>query len=301
MFLTDTKLIFSRLRSAAYGLSAAGLFCVCLLNSAEAQRVVSSRPTPGVDRLDSDEASERLKAFRQQRLAGDYCFRFELVHLPSKAKKRVYTGTMWGSWNGSGPITRFQIFSDSSDLGSGVIELIIQNGEAAKAWLRRGVIGDFELLEGADLFKPLLPGIAYRPFDLQMPFIYWDNFKYVGTGVVQSRSVQQFEMYPPEDSYANENGVHAVRLGLDDNYDALLRVEVLDTSGDELTRFTIGGWKKVEGQYVVKEVTIKDYTTGDRTRFEVEASSVGLKLNPAIFNVDRLVEPPYIPESNFTR
>lgn len=237
-------------------------------------------------RIDQEEGVRRMDAFRSQRLDGDYCFRFELEHLPRRGDKTTYLGTMWGSWNEHGPINRFEILpsADSAGGGSEVVELIVQNGVEPHVWIRRGRSGSFDEITGPALFEPVIPGVVYSPFDLQMPFIYWDDFSYEGPVRVQSRIAQQFLMSPPEGSLSGERGIGAVRVCLDDSYDALLRIEVLDGDGDELSRFTVESFKKVQGQYIVKEITLKDYATRDRTRFQVKAASVGLSLKAQVFD-----------------
>lgn len=284
MCIDQINLFFSKLRSAVSVSAVAGLFCICVSSSASAQRA-DHKESPYV-KIDQEEGVRRMAAFRSQRLEGDYCFRFELEHLPRRGDKKTYLGTMWGSWNEQGPITRFEIFpSENSVEGeAAVVELIVQNGIDPHAWIRHGRSGSFNKITGDALFEPVLPGVVYSPFDLQMPFIYWDSFSYEGPVRVQSRIAQQFLMSPPEASLSDARGIGAVRVCLDDSYDALLRIEVLNGDGDELSRFTVESFKKVQGQYIVKEITLKNYATRDRTRFKVKEASVGQKLQPHFFD-----------------
>lgn len=303
MRFTYIKNFSFNLRSAVFGFTAAGLFFVCSSTMNWAQRAGGDAPSRFMERIDQEEGLKRMAAFRGQRLDGDYCFRFELEHLPRRGNKVTYSGTMWGSWNEKGPITRFKLFSkdtlSGAEIKSDTVELIVQNGACAQAWIRKDGSSEFELIQGEALFTPIIPGVVYTPFDLQMPFIYWADFIYEGPGRVQSRIAQQFLMYPPAASQAVAPEIGAVRIGLDDAYDALLRVEVLDAAGDELSRFTVESFKKVQEQYIVKEITLKDYGTRDRTRFQVKAASVGLIFNPLFFCADQTVEPPFISDAMF--
>jgi hypothetical protein len=209
---------------------------------------------------------------------------------------------MWGSWNEIGPVSRFEINSGSKKSGGGrsdVVELIVQNGAQPHAWIRKDGEQYFEPIVGDAVFAPIIEGVVYAPFDLQMPFIYWSDFEYEGPGRVNSRIAQQFRMLPPAGSVEAQRGVSAVRIALDDTYNALLRIEVLDAADEELSRFTVESFKKVQEQYIVKEVTLKDYQAKERTRFKVKSASVGLILDPAIFDVDAHVEVPVIPMSLF--
>lgn len=304
MYLNSVKRIQFKRRPAILGYALAGLFCVFTASSTYAQeRAGGDAPSRFMERIDQEEGVRRMAAFRGQRLEGDYCFRFELEHLPRRGKATTYYGTMWGSWNEVGPVTRIELIADNSDTDSvqvhDTIELIIQNGIDSKVWSRKNREGAFVAVSDAGLFEPVIPGIVYSAFDLQMPFIYWDQFTYEGPSRVQSRVAQQFLMFPPEDDAALDRGIGAVRVGLDDTYDALLRVEVLNTAGEELSRFTVESFKKVQGQYIVKEVTLKDYASKDRTRFKVKAASVGLGLNDLIFKPCYTEAPFGLPNSMF--
>lgn len=275
-------------------------FYACTPLSCEAQM-----PRKGDGRyqeIDAEEGRKRLAYFRNQRLDGDYCFRFELEHLPRRGKAVRYTGTMWGTWSEAGPMTRLHL-DVAADQGSTaeavVIEYLFQNGPQPKAWLKNRETGSFDLLTGDLLMKPILEGIVYSPFDLQMPFIYWSDYDYEGPVRVKSRVAQTFLMHAPaeaEDAWAG-----SVRIGIDDVYNALLRIEVLETKDRMRSQFTIESFKKVQGQYIVKQVVLKDLATKDRTRFKVKQASVGLLLDDAWFDPDGSVHQPVIEDDQFQK
>ena len=95
-------------RSAVCGLTVAGLFCAYLQAPAQV-RLGGERASRFMERIDAEEGAQRLAAFRRQRLEGDFCFEFELAHKPRRGRTIPYAGIMWGSWNESGPITRFRV------------------------------------------------------------------------------------------------------------------------------------------------------------------------------------------------
>ncbi len=287
-------------RSAVIGFTVAGLFCLCVLGHGQ-ERAAGEKRSRFMERIDPEEGAKRLAAFRAQRLQGDYCFGFSLEHKPRRAPTVRYDGMMWGSWNEDGPVTRFRVFpnkkSDGSD-NSEPVELIIQNGPNQKAWIRRSAGGKFKLLKGGALFEPILPGLLYSAFDLQMPFVYWEDFTYEGPTLIgTSRVAQQFLMHPPEGSASAGRGIAGVRVGLDDTYDALWRVEVVDEDGENVSRFSVESFKKVQEQYIVKTITLKDYVTKDRTTFEVNTASLRLSLNRDLFCPSMpLLLDDYVPE-----
>lgn len=283
-------------RSAVFGFAAVGLFYVCSALQAVAQQ--PPRNDTRYEVIDAEEGERRMAAFRRQRLDGDYCFRFELEHLPRRGKRVFYYGTMWGSWNEQGPVSRIKL---SAEQGSrvaetnSVIEMIFQNGPQPKAWLRKARSDEFHELTGDALLQPILPGIVYTPFDLQMPFLYWNDFIYEGPVRVKSRVAQTFVMSPPDEMV----GMQSVRIGIDDAYNALLRIEVLSEGTEPRSQFTVESFKKVQDQWIVKRIVLRDATTGDRTRFKVQAASVGLILPDQVFIPQRDVSFPIIPEAMF--
>jgi len=264
-----------------------GLFFV--FSQAVAQRVGGDEARRGMERIDEEEGALRLESFRQQRLDGDFVFEFQLEHKPRRGRTVRYDGIMWGSWNEQGPITRFAILPDGlveSDFESSAIEVIVQNGPAPQAWIKKQGEDGFVLIEDEALFEPILPGVLYSVFDLQMPFIYWQDYVYEGPALVgASRVAQRFLMLPPEGSVSMQRGIKGVRIGLDDTYNALWRIEVINEDGSVGSRFAVESFKKVEEQYIVKRITLTDYPSKDRTTFNVTEASVGLELDAKNFEV----------------
>ena len=72
--------------------------------------------------------------------------------------------------------------------------------------------------------------------------------------------------------------------GIDDAYNALLHIEVLEKPDRKRSSFTVESFKKVQGQWIVKYIVMKDWKSRDRTRFKVLSASVGLSFPEAIFS-----------------
>lgn len=262
-----------------------GLFFVLL--SSDAQRPLNDVVKPGMERINEEEGARRLEAFRRQRLEGDYVFEFQLEHKPRRARTVRYDGIMWGTWNDKGALTRLKVLSGEAgdNTSSTLVELIIQNGSEPSAWIRRDATEEFKPVQGEALFEPLLPGLVYSVFDLQMPFIYWDEFIYEGPSLVgASRVAQRFLMIPPEDSESARQGIKGVRILLDNTYNAILRIEVIDNDESVKSEFSVESLKKIEGQYIVKKITIEESSSKDRTTFRVMDADVGIRLDRDIFD-----------------
>jgi len=256
-----------------------------------------------MEKIDLEEGAKRMASFRAQRLEGDFCFKFQLEQKPRRGKTVRYDGVMYGSWNERGPVSRFQLFPEQigkeAPIGLSAIEMIVQNGVAPEVWVRRHASERFTLIADEALFEPIFEGVLYTPFDLQMPFIFWEDYVYEGPSRVLSRIGQRFLMQPPEGSLAAQNGVTAVRIALDDAYYALLQVEVLGADGHERSRFTVESLKKVQGQYIVKEIKLKNLFSKDATSFNVKAASVGLIFDAAVFDPRGNADAPVISAALF--
>ena len=289
MRFLDKADFFYRQRPTVRFWAIAGLFFCLLQSLLLGQRLLDERAQPGMECIDQKEGAQRLASFRQQRLNGDYVFEFQLEHKPRRARTTRKAGVMWGTWNAQGALTRIRIFTDSDAEDaprSNAIDWIVQSGPAPQAWIREHEQMEFRPVKGKALFEPLLEGLNYSVFDLQMPFIHWNEFEYEGPELVgATRVAQSFLMFAPEESPSRAHGIAAVRIGLDDTYNALLRIEVLGDDGEEHSRFQVESFKKVGGEYIVKKITLTDYPSKDRTTFNVTDASVGLELDPDLFAV----------------
>ena len=263
----------------------AGLAAVCAARAQQPGAPVRER---FMESIDPETGARKLRSFRNQRLEGDYFFRFVFEHLPRRARKSEYRGHMWGTWNERGPLSRIRLWTGESAQGEDGApeEWILQGGASPEAWHREGRDGGFRKIRGDALFAPVFEGVLHTPFDLLMPFTHWTQYEYEGPARVRSRIVQEFLMQAPEGGRAEAAGVSAVRIALDDAYDALLRAEVLGDDGSVVSRFAVESFKKVGGRYIVKEITLEDTASGDRTRFSVRAAAVGLDLDPALFDAE---------------
>jgi hypothetical protein len=73
-----------------------------------------------------------------------------------------------------------------------------------------------------------------------------------------------------------------------------LKVEVLGEDAVPYSSFTVRGLKKVQGQYIVKTIQLKDLRSRDATDFKVKSASIEILLNPEVFNPNSNVALPEI-------
>lgn len=272
------------------------LICLC-----PALQAAQSDLRPRVmEHLEEEEAAKILGNFRTQWLDKNFCFQFQLEHKPRRGRKVRYDGIMYGSWNKGGPVSRVRLFTD--ELGKDTaatqspVEIIVQNGMSPKVWIRRQNSQPFVEIGDESMFEPIFDGVVYSPFDLQMPFIFWQKYAYEGPSRVLSRIGQKFLMHAPEGSLADTEGISAVRVSVDDTYYALLRAEVLQGDKKVRSRFTVRGIKKAQDRHIVSKIELKNMLTKDATDFKVKAAGLGMEFDKALFDPEGAEELPGIRE-----
>ncbi len=256
-----------------------------------------------VNEIDQEEGVRRIESFRNSRLRGDYIFDFELRYMPRSGEDEVYLGSLSGTWNDIGPVTRMDVTvtnTESPEVGGEALEamksfqLLVQNGR--ERWVERRINGGpIEVVESADLFEPVLPGLTYSAFDLQMPFIFWDEFAYEGSQRVKGRPAHLFLMYPPDKVKAANPNLYAVRMALDNDYNALLRVELINQEDTVYKSFRVLNFKKVSEEWIIKTIDLVNDLDRDKTRLRVLAAALGLNLNAKGLAKGGLLEPLDLP------
>lgn len=230
--------------------------------------------------VNEEQGRQIIERFRAQRLSGDFFFHFELVQIPRRGQEIRFEGSMWGTWTPEGPLTRVAVWGRGRQAQT-LRQFIILSGRTPRAWLTMAD-GQVRELDQAQMIEPLLPQLLYTPFDLAMPFVYWDA-TYIGPDRVRGRRAQVFLMQAPESVRSVRPDWDLVQVALDDEFDALLRAQIVDAGRAVQRSFSIRSFKEVNGQYIIKGVDLVDEASRDRTRFEVLAAAVGLRLPPELF------------------
>ncbi len=250
--------------------------------------------------LDKEEGDRVIERFRSLRWRGDFSFKFELRNIPRRGRGSVFIGELWGKTNKSGPLHRV-IISSTDHEDPKIIDLISQNGLEPHIWVFSGnpEAPVLELNEN-DMFSPLLEGLQYSPFDLQMPFIYWDNYVYEGANRTKGRKAYRFLFYPPDTIAKINPDLGAVRVYLDAKFNALLKAEMLDPEGRPIRSYKIIKLKKVQDQMIPRVIDLVDVRTRNKTRFTVVAAAMNLQLPQSNFRPQEFAkEPVKIPLDQF--
>ncbi len=258
-----------------------------------APRPANEAPAPFLQLGEPDQAegAKALEQLRRQGIAGDYYLEFQLRLMPRRGAERLFSGAMWGAQNDAGLVSRVQLAAGSPEAR----DLLIQNGSQPAVWESSPAHPAAVALDGAKLFQPLLPGIDITPFDLQMPFIHWADFRYDGLTRFAGRPAHMFLLRPPAAFAAANPGLKGVRVQLDSQFNALVQVELLG-DGDRVTKTTtVVDLKKVSGQWIVKTIDVRDETTKNKTRLSITGAALGLTLADAIFQPAELAIAPAVP------
>ncbi len=257
--------------AAARGTAAALLGLMGI--AAPAQR--HQPPPPGyleLSRPDKAEGRKILEEFRQQGISGDYFLEFKLDVLPRQGPEWTLQGRMWGSRNAEGPVTRIDI--QPRQTGQPEVRLLVQNGRTPAMWRwTSGSSGPPERLGVEASFTPI-EGTVVTPFDLQQPFLYWTDFDYEGLVRMHGRPTYQFLLRPPAELAARHPELTGVRVYLDTQYDALVQAELIGKDGTPLKSFSLLDLKKIDDQWLVKAVDVRNERTRDKTRFVITSAAL---------------------------
>ncbi len=236
-----------------------------------------------------------LQAFRQQGIAGTYWLAFELRVMPRKGAERTVAGQLLGTRSDGGPVSRLTMPGEHG--AASEQRWLIQSGAQPAAWSWQSGAAAPLVLTGADSFRSV-SGTDLTLFDLQMPFLYWEDFVYEGLAKIRGRPAHSFVLYPPAGQAAQRSQLTGVRVALDTQFGALVQAELLGPNGKPEKSITILGLKKVGEQWLVREIDLRNAVTRDKTRFIVKSAALNLQLPADTFAASALArEAPVIPSA----
>lgn len=263
----------------------------CLGGSLWAQEKIY-RPSPSyvqIGKPDQAEGKRILEDFRRRTLAGDMYLEFELRVMPRRGETWIVPARLWTGRNDLGPIWRLELLPKDA---AQRCTLLVQNGPRNALWRWPAAIsakGGQAL--GREAMFERLAGTDLTAFDLQMPFVYWDDFVFEGVARVRGRPAHVFLMYPPAEVSSARPDLTGVRVYLDTQFNALVQSEQYGAQGALLKSVTILDLKKVDDQWIPKTIDVRDEETRNKTRFAVTRAAVGQDFLPVVFSPEVLDEP----------
>jgi hypothetical protein len=224
-----------------------------------------------------EEADEFLQTFRGMRLATDFVWKFELKYIPSSGNEVIYEGIYYGSWYFDTPISRITLLPNQHLAKQ--IEFIFHNGIDPRIWK----IEDETISEVPQdqWTEELVPGSIYRPFDILLPYVFWQDYKYLGPDKQKSRPVQKFQMLKPEGSPAI--WPDSIEMNIDDDYFVMIGSEV-NKNGKAIRRFRITGYENVQQNWILESTEIINFENNDKTELTVKEAAMNIHLPEAMFN-----------------
>ena len=224
-----------------------------------------------------------------------YAFRFRLRHMPRRGKEFSRTGTIYGLALGHG-LSRIDFDPTSIDTHSK--KFLLQNGPKPSVWVYLPSENKSKLLNEVELFQPLIAEMNQSPFDMLMPFVFW-NAEYVKSGKVAGRPSHLYSFSAPQWVQNTRPEITQIIMALDENYEAPLRIETFARSSVPDRTFILNSLKKVSDHWIVKSLDCKDRQTRSNTRFEVISAALNLDLDLSLMSAAGLLNKPLIPEDAF--
>jgi hypothetical protein len=138
-----------------------------------------------------------------------------------------------------------------------------------------GHISPSHELAGADAMIPFA-GSDFWVADLGLEFFHWPGQKVLKHELRRGRACTVLESTNPDPS---ANGYSRVVSWIDHESGGIVQAEAYDANGRLLKEFNPRSFKKLNGQWELQEMEIRNVQTGSRTRleFEVPEERVGLK------------------------
>ena len=272
---------------------AACLLCFIALGAASFGQPKTYRPPPNYVQFgkpDQAEGRRIIEDFRLRGLPSGLYLEFELQVMPRRGEGRTVPARLWIGRNEKGPIWRLELAPDDVTAQQ---RLLVQNGPQSALWSWR--LGSTVTPLGVDALFDRLADTDLTAFDLQWPFLFWNDFVYEGLARVRGRPAHVFLMYPPAEVTARRPALTGVRIYLDTQFNALVQAEQIGAENSLLKSITILDLKKIDEQWIPKSIDVRDEETRNKTRFMVTGAAVGLDLLPTLFEPASLgdaVQPP---------
>jgi hypothetical protein len=120
-----------------------------------------------------------------------------------------------------------------------------------------------------------LAGTALTWMDLTLSFLWWPDGKTIGITEVLEQPCYVVDAHAP----AGQTTPYAsVRMWVDTRAAMMLQAEGYDALGDPLRRISVKSFKKINGEWMIKDLEIRDLKTERRTILRIrEAEAVDSK------------------------
>lgn len=215
-----------------------------------------NRQDPGS--LDSEDGMILWNWFLTNRAVGSFSLEGDLVYRPAGAPSISYDYLLEGNWTPASERTRLTIREGESVLLASQVHSI--DGRTMVSDCRE----ETEPVP-VDWQAPLLENLPFSWFDLLMPYLHWDDVQYLGPDRYLGRPAHGFQLLNPDKDALPSNVV----VTLDEDYAAVLKVEMYGDGLRVIKRMRVGGFKKFGDEWMVSELTWEDRRSRSSVRLNV--------------------------------
>jgi hypothetical protein len=239
-----------------------------------------------------------LESFRSKVIPVPYYLEFTLRTYGKGRPDLRFDGRLFGGVNANGPITLVEV--DHEPDSNNPVRYLIQNGPIPVVWRADRETAKVQILNPDELADPLYQ-TDVSPFDLQLPYLFWQDFVYEGLTRFRGRPTDVFILYPPECERDLYPLISGVRLYLDSQFDAMMQAEILDQDMEVAKQINLLEIRKIDGTWMAKTIDVK-MPDGTKTRFRIGAARMNSSWDEALFKPGNLAaELPVIPEDELVR
>ena len=237
----------------------------------------------GFRKLTEEDSAKFLADFRNSRLSGDLCLRFEITHKPRRGEASVpVPGTLWASSVAGGQLLRGEI---KDTQGRPALAFIaFKSANERRVWVSVKGAPTKELDDHAPLV-PLAEGLLISPFDLQMPFTHWPQATYLTT----ERRRRPVNVYEATNQAGREPA--KVTFSIDSVYGVLVQAICHDARGEPTRQMQVEEFSKVGEQWMLAECSVRDEASRDTDLLRITEAALDAKLTPETFEPATLTRP----------
>ena len=259
-------------RGALQVLVICGAVLVWLL-PAQARPQSRLQGSPVVAEIDRTEAAARLVELRASRPASDLVMVFRLED--RGGAQRTLGLSRIGVF-ADAVVNRMTLVTGGSSVEAGVLPLrvatdwLLVNGPVPAVWT--GTPGvPMEPVPPQRWLEPMDAGLTHTPFDILLPFLFWEDFTVRGVDQVKGRTAYLIELRPPEELVAPlaAAGIGSVRIALDREFNAPLLAEYIDQDSTVVRTVRVVSLKKTDDIWVVRTTDVVDEERETRSRFRI--------------------------------
>ena len=110
--------------------------------------------------------------------------------------------------------------------------------------------------------EPVANGVDVTVEDLSLGFLYWPDARLLGQETVRTRPAWKIELRPGR----SRSEFAIVRVWLDQDSGALLRIEGFDWKGHLSRRFEVVSGQRIDGQWMLKQMRIEKFSPESASR-----------------------------------